>query len=197
MIQNPIMAWKIYVLASSTHLSYNFFKIMNLKCTILRYLASLILSTVVIYSIVIVAGILVQITIFRQRNCIYNLDFNGNFNKSICHLEKMIFMSEPIDFKLKKELLQKTDIKFDKSLVLESLEQNILSHWDTWGKFQQSWTNRAYKTFKDLEKYIVMYLIRNYWQSLSDKFSYLSMDEFYDQNEIKIDKIKQYKYQMS
>ncbi len=99
-------------------------------------------------------------------------------------------MSEPIDFKLKKELLQKTDIKFDKSLVLESLEQNILSHWDTWGKFQQSWTSRAYKTFKDLEKYIVMmYLIRNYWQSLSDKFSYLSMDEFYDQNEIKIDKI--------
>tara|TARA_A100001011_G_scaffold365114_1_gene416477 strand:- start:1876 stop:2061 length:186 start_codon:yes stop_codon:yes gene_type:complete len=30
---------------------------MNLKCTILRYLASLILSTVAIYSIVIVAGI--------------------------------------------------------------------------------------------------------------------------------------------
>jgi len=29
---------------------------MNLKCTILRYLASLILSTVVIYAIVIVAG---------------------------------------------------------------------------------------------------------------------------------------------
>ena len=43
-------------LASSTHLSYNFFKIMNLKCTILRYLASLLLSTVAIYSIVIVAG---------------------------------------------------------------------------------------------------------------------------------------------
>ena len=44
-------------LASFTHLSYNFFNIMNLKCTILRYLASLILSTVVIYAIVIVAGI--------------------------------------------------------------------------------------------------------------------------------------------
>jgi hypothetical protein len=29
---------------------------MNLKCTILRYLASLILSTVVIYAIVIIAG---------------------------------------------------------------------------------------------------------------------------------------------
>ena len=30
---------------------------MNLKCTILRYLASLILSTIVIYAIVIIAGI--------------------------------------------------------------------------------------------------------------------------------------------
>tara|TARA_B100001175_G_scaffold286979_1_gene269088 strand:- start:150 stop:335 length:186 start_codon:yes stop_codon:yes gene_type:complete len=30
---------------------------MNLKCTILRYLASLILSTVVIYVIVIIAGL--------------------------------------------------------------------------------------------------------------------------------------------
>tara|TARA_B100001173_G_scaffold277934_1_gene259653 strand:- start:84 stop:269 length:186 start_codon:yes stop_codon:yes gene_type:complete len=30
---------------------------MNLKCTILRYLASLILSTIIIYGIVIVAGI--------------------------------------------------------------------------------------------------------------------------------------------
>ena len=53
----PNKGFENLCLASSTHLSYNFFKIMNLKCTILRYLASLILSTVAIYSIVIVAGI--------------------------------------------------------------------------------------------------------------------------------------------
>ena len=52
----PNKGFENLCLASSTHLSYNFFKIMNLKCTILRYLASLILSTVAIYSIVIVAG---------------------------------------------------------------------------------------------------------------------------------------------
>ena len=99
-------------------------------------------------------------------------------------------MSQPIDIKTKKIIPQLKSTKFDKSLVLDSLEQNILSHWETWGKFQQAWTNSAYKTFKDLEKYIVMiYLIRNYWQSLSDKFSFLSMDEFYDQNDITIDKI--------
>ena len=65
-----------------------------------------------------------------------------------------------------------------------------MSHWDTWGKFQQAWTNRAYATFKDLDKYIVMmYLIRKYWQNLSSKFSYLSMDEFYDSETLIIDKI--------
>tara|TARA_A100001011_G_scaffold365114_1_gene416476 strand:- start:853 stop:1872 length:1020 start_codon:yes stop_codon:yes gene_type:complete len=99
-------------------------------------------------------------------------------------------MSQPVDIKTKKTIPESQIPKFDKSLVLDSLEQNILTHWDTWGKFQQAWTNSAYKTFKDLEKYIVMiYLIRNYWQSLSDKFTYLSMDEFYDLKSITIDKI--------
>ncbi len=99
-------------------------------------------------------------------------------------------MSEPIDIKTKKILPQIKVAKFEKSLVLDSLEQNILSHWETWGKFQQAWTNTAYKTFKDLEKYLVMiYLIRNYWQNLSDKFNYLSMDGFYDNTNVTIDKI--------
>ncbi len=99
-------------------------------------------------------------------------------------------MSEPIDIKTKKIISKLKDTKFDKTLVLENLEENILSHWETWGKFQQAWTNSAYRTFKDLEKYIVMiYLIRNYWQNLADKFTYLSMDEFYDLDDVTIDKI--------
>ena len=99
-------------------------------------------------------------------------------------------MSQPIDIKTKKTIAEFKSTKFDKSLVLDNLEQNILTHWETWGKFQQAWTNSAYNTFKDLEKYIIMmYLIRNYWQSLSDKFNFLSMDEFYDQGHITIDKI--------
>jgi len=99
-------------------------------------------------------------------------------------------MSEPIDIKTKKTIPQSSQVKFDKSLVLASLESNILSHWDTWGKFQQAWTNRAYSVFKDLDKYVVMiYLIRNYWQNMSSKFEYLSMDEFYDLEDITLDKI--------
>ena len=72
-------------------------------------------------------------------------------------------MREPIDIKTKKVILSESTLKFDRSLVLGALEQNVLSHWDTWGKFQQAWTNRAYGAFKDLDKYVVMiYLIRNY-----------------------------------
>ena len=99
-------------------------------------------------------------------------------------------MNEPIDIKTKKIVSPKLENKFEKSLVLENLEQNILSHWDTWGKFQQAWTSRAYRAFRDLDKYVVLiYLIKNNWQTLSDKFQVLSMDEFYDSESIVIDKI--------
>ena len=98
-------------------------------------------------------------------------------------------MSQTIDIKTKKIIPEKKT-KFDKSLVLENLERNILSHWDTWGKFQQAWTSRAYRSFHDLDKYVVLiYLIRNSWQGLADKFQYQSMDEFYELDTIKIDKI--------
>ena len=99
-------------------------------------------------------------------------------------------MSEPIDIKTKKTVSTKLENKFEKSLVLNNLEANILSHWDTWGKFQQAWTSRAYKSFKDLDKYVVLiYLIKNNWQTLTDKFQVLSMDEFYDADSVTIDKI--------
>ena len=45
-------------LANSKHLSYKFFNIfnlMNVKCTILKYLASLILSPIAIYAVLIIA----------------------------------------------------------------------------------------------------------------------------------------------
>jgi predicted transcriptional regulator len=99
-------------------------------------------------------------------------------------------MSDLIDIKTKKIIPKLKIEKFDRSLVLENLEKNIISHYDTWGAFQQSWGNKAYRVFKDFDKYIVMmFLIRNYWQNLSDKFNYLSMDEFYDSENVTIDKI--------
>ena len=85
-------------------------------------------------------------------------------------------MSEPINFKLKKIISQTVHEGFDKALVLEALEKNLLLHWDTWGRFQQVWANLAYKTFRDFEKYLVLiFLISDQWQKTSDKFKYYSL----------------------
>ena len=51
----PNKGFENLCLASFTHLSYKFFNIMNLKCTILKYLASLILSPIAIYAVLITA----------------------------------------------------------------------------------------------------------------------------------------------
>ena len=99
-------------------------------------------------------------------------------------------MSEPIDIKTKKIIPQFISEGFDKSVVHENLQNNIISHWDTWGKLQSTWTNRAYKTFKDFDKYLVLiYLIRDCWQQSADKFEYYSIDEFYSKDKIVINKI--------
>ena len=99
-------------------------------------------------------------------------------------------MTNPIDIKTKKIIPSEKIVGFDKNLVLENLGRNILSNWNEWGKFQQTWTNRAYRTFRDLDKYIVMmYIVKGYWQNLSDKFTFSTMDDFYEQDQIIIDKI--------
>ena len=98
-------------------------------------------------------------------------------------------MSQPVDIKTKKAI-PPIEQKFNKLLVLESLERNLLTHWDTWGKFQQAWTSRAFKTLKDLDKYVVLiYLIKENWQKLSDRFQYQTMDEFYESEFVTIEKI--------
>jgi DNA-binding Lrp family transcriptional regulator len=99
-------------------------------------------------------------------------------------------MSEPIDIKTKKIIPQPVKQVFEKSIVHEALQKNIISHWDTWGKLQSLWTNRAYKTFKDFDKYLVLiYLVRDNWQQSADKFEYYSFDEFYNKENVVIDKI--------
>ena len=99
-------------------------------------------------------------------------------------------MNEPIDIKRKKVVSQPTKQGFDKSMVHEALQKNIISHWDTWGKLQSIWTNRAYKTFKDFDKYLVLiYLVRDSWQQSADKFECYSFDDFYNKENIVIDKI--------
>ena len=99
-------------------------------------------------------------------------------------------MSEPVDIKTKKILLQPFKLGFDKAGVHEALQKHLISHWDTWGKLQSTWANRAYKTFKDFDKYLVLiYLIRDNWQQSANKFEYYSFEDFYNKEKVVIDKI--------
>ena len=100
-------------------------------------------------------------------------------------------MGDPIDIKTKQVFFKEThEDKFDRDLVLEIMEKNIVSNWDTWGRFQQIWTNQAFNTFKDFDKYLVLiYLIRDYFQQHANKFSYQSYDEFYAFDFVTIEKL--------
>ena len=99
-------------------------------------------------------------------------------------------MNEPIDIKTKKIISQSVKQGFDRSLVRDALQKNIILHWDLWGKLQSVWMNRAYLTFKDLDKYTVLiYLIQDCWQQAADRFEYYSYEEFYSTDKVIIDKI--------
>jgi len=103
-------------------------------------------------------------------------------------------MSNPIDIKTKKIILQPSTETFQKSLVLDQVEKDIINHWDNWGRFQQIWTNQAYNTFKDFDKYLVLiYLIREYFYQLSSKFNYLSYEDFYEYDYIILNKLNLFK----
>ena len=55
---------------------------------------------------------------------------------------------------------------------------------------QQAWCNNAYSTFKDYDSYLILvYLVNQVFQKYSDRFQYLSYNEFYAKNELVIDKI--------
>ena len=79
---------------------------------------------------------------------------------------------------------------FDHSEVHKVLSQNsneIVGHWL---KFQQAWTDNAYKTFKDFDTYLILiYLARKVFSNYADKFTYFSMEEFYSLKEVMIEKI--------
>ena len=109
-------------------------------------------------------------------------------------------MSKPIDIKtvkiyehLKKKKFDhdKNDFKvFNPEVVYEVLSKHSNDTVSIWFKLQQAWCNNAYNTFKDYDTYLILvYLVNEVFQKYSDRFQYLSYDEFYEKNELIIDKI--------
>ena len=108
-------------------------------------------------------------------------------------------MSNPVDLKTVKifEHLKKKpslDNKVYKTLnseiIYDVLSKNSNETVNLWFKLQQSWCNNAYSTFRDYDSYLILiYLVNQVFQKYSDRFQYLSFQEFYEKNELVIDKI--------
>ena len=72
-------------------------------------------------------------------------------------------------------------------LILSSNPFILMKHWI---KFQQEWVKNIYDQFKDHDKYIIlMYLVSSTWQDNSNLFKFQSIDEYYSQDEIRLQNI--------
>ena len=108
-------------------------------------------------------------------------------------------MSKPIDLKTVKifEPLKKKpsfENKIFNTINADEVYNVLSSHSNEtvtlWFKLQQVWCNNAYNAFKDYDSYLILiYLVNQVFQKYSDRFQYLSFQEFYEKNELNIDKI--------
>ena len=109
-------------------------------------------------------------------------------------------MSNPIDLKTVKifEPLKKRPEAFghkeysnlNSEMVYDIFSKNSNDTVTLWFKLQQAWCNNAYNTFKDYDSYLILvYLVNTVFQKYSDRFQFLSFEEFYAKNELVIDKI--------
>ena len=108
-------------------------------------------------------------------------------------------MSKPIDIKTVKiyeHLKRKPSFEnkafktFNTEIIYDVLSKNSNETVALWFKLQQSWCNNAYSTFKDYDSYLILvYLVNQVFQKYSDRFQYLSFQEFYEKTELNIDKI--------
>jgi len=78
----------------------------------------------------------------------------------------------------------------NKSLVFEILSKTNYEALTPHYKFQQIWVNQCYATFKDFDTYLIlMYLKNKVFVDYSDRFHYMSIDVFYSQDKVALDKI--------
>jgi DNA-binding Lrp family transcriptional regulator len=78
----------------------------------------------------------------------------------------------------------------DKDKVFEVFQMTINDSLKYFFKMQQGWVNRAYLNFNDFDTYLIlMYLMNKVYINYSDRFHYMSMDAFYGQDKVGIEKL--------
>ena len=74
--------------------------------------------------------------------------------------------------------------------IREVVEKNFVSIIPVWAPLQLTWLNNVYTIFHDYEKFmIIMYLLMKTFETYSKNFVVLNYDEYFDQNQIEIEKI--------
>ena len=100
-------------------------------------------------------------------------------------------MNNPVDIKIAHiNKADKFNNTLNKALVFEILSKTNYEALAPHYKFQQTWVNSTYSAFKDFDTYLIlMYLKNKIFIDYSDRFHYMSIDAFYSQDKIAIDKI--------
>jgi DNA-binding MarR family transcriptional regulator len=100
-------------------------------------------------------------------------------------------MSDPVDIKIAH--INKNDAAsnaLNKEAVFEIFSKFSPDALSPFYKFQQAWVNKTYTTFKDFDTYLIlMYLIQKVYVNYSDRFHFMSLDAFYAQDKIAIEKL--------
>jgi len=92
----------------------------------------------------------------------------------IAHINKANTINDTLNKEAVYEILNKTNY--------EALEHHY--------RFQQVWVSSAYATFKDFDTYLIlMHLKYKIFLDHSDRFNYMTLDAFYNQDKIAIEKI--------
>ena len=100
-------------------------------------------------------------------------------------------MSNPVDIKIAHINTQDQNKgSLDKDKVFEVFQMTINDSLKYFFKMQQGWVNRAYLNFNDFDTYLIlMYLMNKVYINYSDRFHYMSMDAFYGQDKVGIEKL--------
>ena len=100
-------------------------------------------------------------------------------------------MSNPVDIKIA-HINNQENIKdsLDKDKVFEVFQMTINDSLKYFFRMQQGWVNRAYLNFNDFDTYLIlMYLMNKVYINYSDRFHYMSIDAFYSQDKVGIEKL--------
>ena len=100
-------------------------------------------------------------------------------------------MSNPVDIKIARINNQDQNKgSLDKDKVFEVFQRNINDVLKGLYRLQQDWVNRSYLNFNDFDTYLIlMYLMNKVYINYSDRFHYMSLEAFYSQEKVGIEKL--------